>query len=66
MFSGMPVDWLSWSFGAGLSFIFLWLISVPPMRAHVDDAMTDGVTSSSQAHLKQTCHRVTRRVGRIE
>ncbi|SOE72411.1 hypothetical protein SAMN05446635_4462 [Burkholderia sp. OK233] len=28
----MPADWWSWIFGSGLSFIFLWLTSVPPIR----------------------------------
>jgi hypothetical protein len=32
MFFSLPADWLSWSFGAGLAFIFLWLISVPAVR----------------------------------
>ncbi|EIF31328.1 hypothetical protein BCh11DRAFT_06849 [Burkholderia sp. Ch1-1] len=33
----LPADWFSWSFGGGLSFIFLWLISVPQARGHIDD-----------------------------
>lgn len=33
MLFAMPADWWSWSFGAGLSFIFLWLISVPAVRS---------------------------------
>ncbi|MFM0637145.1 hypothetical protein PQQ63_10620 [Paraburkholderia metrosideri] len=32
MFFALSADWWSWSFGAGLSFIFLWLISVPAVR----------------------------------
>jgi hypothetical protein len=32
MFSALPADWWSWTFGASLSLIFLWLISVPPVR----------------------------------
>ncbi|HZZ06722.1 hypothetical protein [Paraburkholderia sp.] len=32
MLFAMPADWWRWSFGAGLSFIFLWLISVPAVR----------------------------------
>ncbi|MFM0393609.1 hypothetical protein [Paraburkholderia phytofirmans] len=35
----LPSDWLSWSFGGGLSLILLWLISVPPGRGHFDDVM---------------------------
>jgi hypothetical protein len=41
MFSTLPADWLSWSFGGGLSFVFLWLISVPPVRGHADESMTE-------------------------
>jgi hypothetical protein len=37
----LPADWLSWSFGGGLSFIFLWLISVPPARGHADESITE-------------------------
>jgi hypothetical protein len=33
----LPADWLSWSFGGGRSLILLWLISVPPGRAHIDE-----------------------------
>jgi hypothetical protein len=32
MFSALPADCWRWIFGAGLSFIFLWLISAPPVR----------------------------------
>lgn len=39
MFSGLPADWLNWSFRDGLSLIFLWLISVPPVRGNVDEAI---------------------------
>ncbi|WGS48221.1 hypothetical protein LFL96_10415 [Paraburkholderia sp. D15] len=28
----LPAGWLSWSVGGGLSFVFLWLISVPSLR----------------------------------
>jgi hypothetical protein len=41
MFATLPADWLSWSLGGGLSFLFLWLISVPPVRGHSDDAVTE-------------------------
>jgi hypothetical protein len=33
----LPADWLSWSFGGGLSLILLWFISVPPGRNHIDE-----------------------------
>jgi hypothetical protein len=32
MFFALPADWWSWTFGAALSLIFLWMISVPPPR----------------------------------
>jgi hypothetical protein len=41
MFSTLPADWLSWSVGGGLSFLFLWLISVPPVRGRTEDAVTE-------------------------
>ena len=41
MFSALPADWLNWSFGGGLSVVFLWLISVPPVRGRVDEAVTE-------------------------
>ncbi|WP_255219732.1 hypothetical protein [Paraburkholderia ginsengisoli] len=41
MISALPPDWLSWSVGGGLSFIFLWLISVPPMRGHADESLAE-------------------------
>ncbi|CAD6510765.1 hypothetical protein [Paraburkholderia metrosideri] len=41
MFSTLPADWLSWSIGGGLSFVFLWLISVPPVHGHGDDALAE-------------------------
>jgi hypothetical protein len=36
----LPTHWLSWSFGGGLSLIFLWLISVPPGRSRIDEITT--------------------------
>ncbi|MFL9891653.1 hypothetical protein P0D71_34310 [Paraburkholderia sp. RL17-383-BIF-A] len=36
----LPAEWLSWSLGGGLSLIFLWLISVPPVRGRMDDIAT--------------------------
>lgn len=30
----LPAGWLSWSVGGGLSLVFLWLISLPPMHGH--------------------------------
>jgi hypothetical protein len=41
MASLLPADWLSWSFGGGLSFVFLWLISVPPVRGHCDESIAE-------------------------
>jgi hypothetical protein len=41
MLSTLPADWLSWSFGSGLSIIFLWLISVPPARGPADEAIAE-------------------------
>jgi hypothetical protein len=32
MFFALPADWWNWTFGAALSLIFLWLISVPSAR----------------------------------
>jgi hypothetical protein len=39
--STLPADWLSWRVGGGLSMIFLWLISVSPVRGHADEAITE-------------------------
>ena len=68
MFDGMPADWLSRSFGAGLSFIFLWLISVPPMgvRVRVNEARADDARSRSHARNERTCRNITRRAERID
>jgi hypothetical protein len=42
MLSTLPADWLSWSFGGGLSMIFLlWLISESPVRGHADEAIAE-------------------------
>ncbi|HEY2606770.1 hypothetical protein P0D88_27055 [Paraburkholderia sp. RL18-103-BIB-C] len=41
MVSILPADWLSWSFGGGLSMISLWLISVLPVRGHADEAIAE-------------------------
>jgi hypothetical protein len=41
MFAAWPADWLNWSPGGGLSVVFLWLISVPPVRGCVDEAITE-------------------------
>ncbi|REE18807.1 hypothetical protein B0G71_1870 [Paraburkholderia sp. BL27I4N3] len=54
----LPSDWLSWSFGGGLSLILLWLISVPPGRDDFDDF--DGVTSKlDKAHVARARRRIT-------
>jgi hypothetical protein len=66
MFDGMPADWLSWSLGAGLSFIFLWLISVPPVRVCVNEARADDASSRSHARNERTCRNITRRAERID
>ena len=66
MFDGMPADWLSGSFGAGLSFIFLWLISVPPMGVRVNEARADDARSRSHARIEQTRRNITRRAERID
>ena len=66
MFDGMPADWLSWSLGGGLCFIFLWLISVPPVRAHVGEARANDARSRSHARKMQTCRNLTRRAERID
>jgi hypothetical protein len=44
MFSMLPVlpaDWPGGSFGGCLSFIFLWLISMPPVGGHADESITE-------------------------
>lgn len=41
MFSELPADWLNWSFGGGLSVVFLWLISVSPVCGRIDEAITE-------------------------
>ncbi|WP_168793739.1 hypothetical protein [Paraburkholderia aromaticivorans] len=48
----LPSDWLSWSFGGGLSLILLWLISVPPARGHIDEVMTKQ-DKASAAHARR-------------
>ncbi|RKR45491.1 hypothetical protein [Paraburkholderia sp. BL17N1] len=54
----LPSDWLSWSFGGGLSLILLWLISVPPGRDDFDDF--DDVTSKrDKAHVARARRRIT-------
>jgi hypothetical protein len=32
---------LSWSFGGGLSVVFLWLVSVPSVRGRIGEAITE-------------------------
>ncbi|MFM0738598.1 hypothetical protein PQQ51_15265 [Paraburkholderia xenovorans] len=32
----LPAGWMEWAFGGGLSLIFLWSISVAPMRGTTD------------------------------
>ncbi|REG57893.1 hypothetical protein B0G80_0528 [Paraburkholderia sp. BL6669N2] len=48
----LPADWLSWSFGGGLSLIFLWLISVPPGRDDFDD-VTSKRDTANVAHARR-------------
>jgi hypothetical protein len=52
----LPADWLSWSVGGGLSLIFLWLISVPP----IDDRagpMIDAHQKPSRRAPTRRCYR---------
>lgn len=39
--TSLPADWLNWSVGAGLSMIFLWLISVPAALPDADEALSE-------------------------
>jgi hypothetical protein len=41
MLLNLPVDWLSWSVGGGLSFVFLWVISVPSVHGRSEDAVRE-------------------------
>ncbi|WP_268966596.1 hypothetical protein [Paraburkholderia antibiotica] len=41
MLADWPADWISWCVGGGLCVLFLWLISVPPARECIDDALIE-------------------------
>ncbi|WP_260854554.1 hypothetical protein [Paraburkholderia sp. BCC1884] len=39
MSSLLPVHWWDWTFGGGLSMVFLWLISVAPARGRFHETL---------------------------
>ncbi|WP_268998460.1 hypothetical protein [Paraburkholderia sejongensis] len=41
MLTALPANWLEWCVGGGLCVVFLWVISVPPARERVDDALIE-------------------------
>ncbi|WP_144113771.1 hypothetical protein [Paraburkholderia sp. BCC1886] len=53
----LPADWWTWTLGGGLSFVFLWLISVPPARGRFDRFDTGrGTRAGGTASPHQTSH----------
>lgn len=52
----LPADWLSWSVGGGLSLVFLWLISVPPMHDRGADHIDAQQKPPHRAHTRR-CYR---------
>ncbi|ASL42378.1 hypothetical protein bAD24_I02735 [Burkholderia sp. AD24] len=52
----LPADWLSWSVGGGLSLVFLWLISVPPMHDRAGPMIDAHQKPSRRAHTRR-CYR---------
>ncbi|PQV50848.1 hypothetical protein B0G83_105210 [Paraburkholderia sp. BL21I4N1] len=56
MMTLFPADWLSWSVGGGLSLVFLWLISLPPMHDHADPMLDTEPRPIRRAHTRR-CYR---------